>query len=203
MTTPTGRQFTVTVAWNGQCPRYSVDAVGTVPAAMTTTLALAHFRPDVVISAGTCGGFQKRGGTVGKVYLSSTVGNHDREIQIPGFDVYGSGILTCQIVTPQMAQDLGVELGHVSTGNCLNLTEDHGRLIEGERAVCKEMEAAGIAWVCLCNQKPFFGVKCVTDIVDCDQKPTGEQFLANLQLASQKLMEAMVLVVPYVADLSL
>lgn len=62
---------------------HCVDQVGTVPAALTAYLALLAFQPDLLISAGTAGGFKAQGGAVGDVYVGSSVMNHDRRIPIP------------------------------------------------------------------------------------------------------------------------
>ena len=43
---------------NGQCHKYGVDIVGTVGGAVTTFAAVQALSPDLVINAGTCGGFR-------------------------------------------------------------------------------------------------------------------------------------------------
>jgi hypothetical protein len=50
----------VHVVWNGRCDVHNVDYVGTVPAALSAYLATQHFNPDLIISAGTAGGFKAR-----------------------------------------------------------------------------------------------------------------------------------------------
>lgn len=50
------------VVWNGRCDVHNVDYVGTVPAALSAYLATQHFNPDLIISAGTAGGFKARVG---------------------------------------------------------------------------------------------------------------------------------------------
>ena len=62
---------------------HGVDNVGTVPAALTTYLAIQALKPDLVISLGTAGGFKAKGGAVGDVYISTGFANHDRHIPIP------------------------------------------------------------------------------------------------------------------------
>jgi 5'-methylthioadenosine nucleosidase len=69
-----------------------VDHIGTVPAALTTYLAIQAFRPDVVISAGTCGGFAARGAAIADVFVSTRMVNHDRRIPLP---VRGMGGCVC------------------------------------------------------------------------------------------------------------
>ena len=67
----------------GTCVVHGVDQVGTVPAALTAYLTLQALQPDLLISAGTAGGFKARGGAIGDVYLSSAHMNHDRRIPLP------------------------------------------------------------------------------------------------------------------------
>ncbi len=51
------------VVWNGKDDEYGVDLIGTVPAAISTYLALQTFKPDLLISAGTAGGFKSKART--------------------------------------------------------------------------------------------------------------------------------------------
>ena len=71
---------TVTVVTNGKDGVYAtgVDNCGTVPAALATFLALQKIQPDILINAGTAGGFARMGGAIGDVYLTTAVANHDR-----------------------------------------------------------------------------------------------------------------------------
>ena len=62
---------------------HGVDQVGTVPAALTSFLAIQSFKPDLAISMGTAGGFSVRGAAIGDVFIGASVINHDRRIQIP------------------------------------------------------------------------------------------------------------------------
>lgn len=107
----------VHVVWNGKCVDHGVDNVGTVPASLASYLAILALNPDLVISAGTAGGFQAQvrmhawsaheeprgsshpnphvyqGAAIGDIYLSNEIINHDRRIPIPGFDKYGIGLV--------------------------------------------------------------------------------------------------------------
>jgi len=48
----------LTVVCNGKDPVSGVDSVGTVCAALTTMAAVQAVKPDLVINAGTAGGFK-------------------------------------------------------------------------------------------------------------------------------------------------
>jgi 5'-methylthioadenosine nucleosidase len=67
----------------GKCQVHGVDNVGTVPAAVTAYLAVHEFKPDLVISVGTAGGFKAKGAAIGDVFLATAFANHDRRIPIP------------------------------------------------------------------------------------------------------------------------
>lgn len=87
----------ITVITNGKDIVYNtgVDNVGTVPAALATYVALLKLNNDVdlLINAGTAGGFQRKGARIGDVFLTTAVSHHDRRIAIPGFTSYGIGRL--------------------------------------------------------------------------------------------------------------
>lgn len=182
----------VTVATNGKDQVYGtgVDNVGTVPAAMVTFLGLQALGDvDLVINAGTCGGFKRNGAEIGNVFLTTAVANHDRRIPIPPFVPYGIGKLD-SIAAPKLAAEHGFKTGVCTTGNSLDKTDEDDKHMSSNDASCKDMEAGAIAWSCKLFETPYLGVKVVTDIVDGD-KPTQEEFLANLSTAAQSLQSAL------------
>jgi len=71
----------VTVVTNGKDDVHEtgVDNVGTVPAALVTFLGLQQVpSAQLVINAGTCGGFKRKGAEIGNVYLTDAVAHHDQ-----------------------------------------------------------------------------------------------------------------------------
>jgi 5'-methylthioadenosine nucleosidase len=81
----------ISVVTNGKDRKFGVDNVGTVPAALATFLAINQLHPDLVISAGTAGGFRRKGAAIGDPFICTSVRNHDRRIPIPGYAEYGLG----------------------------------------------------------------------------------------------------------------
>ena len=98
----------VDVVMPGKCAEHGVDNVGTVPSAVLAYAALEAFHPDLLINAGTAGGFkvsksrapcewwrciglrlvshhplQAKGAAIGDVYLATHIANHDRRIPLP------------------------------------------------------------------------------------------------------------------------
>ena len=183
-----------------------VDNVGTVPASLATFLALEKMKGagetpvDLVLNGGTCGGFARKGGAIGDVFLTTGVANHDRRIGIPGFDTYGIGSLSSEIDPSAMAEALGYKTGIVTTGNSLDKTDTDDEYMKDKNdASVKDMEAAAIAWVCKMNNLPYMGVKVITDIVD-GNFPSHEEFMQNLASAAQSLQSALPKVLTYVCE---
>ncbi len=179
------------IVTGGKSDLYDVDNVGTEPAAVGLQAALNLFDADLVINAGTAGGWQNKGTNIADVFLGkSPVRYHDHRIPIPTFEAYGKGSYPC-IDTSDLAKQLNLKQGFISTSNSLDYNEDCDRLMKQNQADCKEMECAALAWVCHLYQKPFLPVKAITDFVD-GEHPTAEQFQANLARTCEALRDAII-----------
>lgn len=192
-----GRLFSGTVGTlhvdlltNGWERRLGVERVGTDAATLAAYIAIRKLAPDLVINAGTCGGFEARGGAVGDVYVSEgEVLYHDRRIPLPGYDRLARGGWGAQ-PAPGLAAAMGAKTGVVSTGNSLDFLEHEAEFFERESVCAKDMEACAIAQVCAHCGVPFMAVKAVTDLVD-HPEPVQDVFLRNLRTVSVLLAERM------------
>ncbi|CAI7923598.1 unnamed protein product [Closterium sp. NIES-53] len=173
---------------SGKDKALGVDNVGTVPAAVAVYAAATSLHPDLIINAGTAGGFKAKGAAIGDVYLASHFANHDRRIPLPGFVEYGIGLIECPHAS-RVASALGFKVGRVSSGNSLDMSAEDAKLIAKNDASIKDMEAAALAWVAALLSLPLLSVKSVTDIVDGD-RPTPEEFMENLHAAGDALQHA-------------
>jgi 5'-methylthioadenosine nucleosidase len=189
----------VMLVQNGKHPKFAVDCAGTVGGALTAYAAIQAFQPDLVINAGTAGGFAKRSpaASIGDAFICSAAANHDRRIPIPGFDVFGVGKLDL-VAAPKLVAELGWKSGVVSTSNSLDHVPADDEQMEKNGANVKDMEAAAIADVCLSAGKPFLALKVITDIVDGD-RPTQEEFLENLGKAAGALKAAVPRALSFIA----
>ena len=188
--TATRHRSEILIALNGRDRRFGVDSIGTEPAALSTYVAIDRFRPDVVISAGTAGGWERAGGAIGDVYVSDgCVVYHDRRIAIEGFREYGIGAYPV-LPARQMAATLGLKTGIVTTSNSLDETDDDRLMISASGAAVKDMEAAAVAYVCEQMSVPFMALKAITDLVD-HPEPVQDAFLRNLRMVSALLGERM------------
>jgi len=188
----------VVVAVNGRDPRHAVDKIGTQPAALNAYLVAERWRPDLLLTAGTAGGWARAGGEIGDVYLSTDrFVYHDRRIAIPGYDEYGIGAYPAA-ATDALAAATGCKQGVVTTGNSLDETDDDRRMILASGACVKDMEAAAVAWIGELLDIPVVAVKAITDLVD-SHADTVEQFEANLATASHRLCEVLLTVIDWCA----
>lgn len=184
---------------NGICPKYEVDRVCTQPAALTTWEAIRLFSPDLIINAGTAGGFLRNGANVNDVYISDdTIDYHDRRIPLPGFKEYGIGNFPC-LSTNKIANDLNLKKGKISTGNSLDMCVADEELINLNQAQVKDMEAAAIAEVAWLKDTPMIAIKSITDLIDSTAK-TEEEFINNLESAVKILAEKMQQITGYIFD---
>ena len=202
-------KMAVTLVTSGKCKTHGVDNVGTLHAGMMTMMALRELRPsgggfDLVVNAGTCGGFISQGCKIGSVCIPSHSAFHDRRIEIPGtpFEEYGHGRVVCSkslTITNKVRTKFEFLSGGCTTGDSLDHTaEDDVRMLKNEATV-KDMESAAIATVCDLAGVPLLGLKVVTDLVDGD-KPSFEEFLANFSTAAETLQASVNEVLLFLAD---
>lgn len=188
-----GRKLFVGLA--GEDPRFGVDRIGTLPAALLAYLAIQATRPAVIVSAGTAGAFRARGASIGDVYLGAKrVSFHSRRIPLGAFEPMGRGDYPVAD-TLGLARRLGLKTGIVSTGDSFDYTPEDLRAIERNGGELKEMEAAAIAWVAELKQLPFIPLKAVTNVIDAPES-TPEQFTANLETAVERLTEELLRLLP-------
>jgi 5'-methylthioadenosine nucleosidase len=177
------------LVWTGRDQRYKVNNVATTAASVATYASLTAFAPvDLVLSAGTAGGFAAVGAAVGDVYLSTKCVFHNRRIPSGAdYEEYGFGHFRSPSL-PLLAAACGLKQGVVSTSDSLDHSPIDLELMRGEGAAVKEMEAAAVAWVCQQGHVPFLAVKSITDIVD-GPETVDTAFYANLRTASDALQE--------------
>ena len=188
----------VHIVTNGSDSRFDVDAIGTLPASLTTYLAIQKTNPKIVISAGTCGGFIAREGFIGEIILADRCVFHDRRIPLESFMKYGIGDFSVANLHA-IAERLGFRIGAVSTGDSLDAQPSDLDFMNAVNAVAKDMEAAAVAWACELNEVPFTALKVTTDLVD-GEITTEEEFVTNLQYASNRLSEGILSLVHELKD---
>ena len=110
------------VVWVGHDKRFGVNNVATTAAAVSTYAAVGAFgRPNLIISAGTAGGFGARGASICDVFLSTKSIFHARRIPSDGgtLEEYGFGHFRSPPLM-KLAHEAGLKLGVVSTSDSLD-----------------------------------------------------------------------------------
>ncbi len=188
--------LSITLIISGQDSRYQVDNIGCEAATLMAYQAISLFRPDLLISAGTAGGFASLGADIGTIYISDDYFVfHDRVVPLPGFEEAGIGRFPAANLK-QMASKLGFKTGVISTGSSLEKNLKDQLVLKRHQVVAKEMEAAAIAWVAMLHQVPVAAVKSITNLVDQDNQSEHE-FVKNFDQAVGSLEIALLKVLRY------
>ncbi len=179
-------QENIFVSLNGKCKKTGVDHIGTNGAILNTYILNETIKPDLIINAGTAGGFKRKGANIGDIYLANSLAIfHDRRIPLPVFDKYGEGRYSLPD-NLNIAEKLQLKKGVISTGNSLDYTSKELDFFIKEDVSLKDMEAASIAWICKEINKPFIAIKSITDIVDGEIESAVE-FEKNFTMAVENL----------------
>ena len=189
----------VAVVTAGTDPEHGVDRIGTEAAVLGVAGIHALWTPDLLLNAGTCGGFEARGGAIGKLYLASEAFVfHGRRIPLPGFEALGEGRIPAMNADAARAV-FGAERGIVSTSNSFTATAEELAFFVQERVAAKDMEAAAIARVARDLGLPFLSLKGVTDLVDHHEAEEAA-FLRNYEGVVDRLTASMVRFIRWLGD---
>ncbi|KAK4401473.1 5'-methylthioadenosine/S-adenosylhomocysteine nucleosidase 1 [Sesamum angolense] len=139
------KDLNINILCPGKDKKFGVDSVGTVSASLLTYASVQALQPDLIINAGTAGGFKEKGASIGDVYLVSDVAFHDRRIPVPVLDLYGVGSRQA-FPTPNLLKELKLKVGKLSTGDSLDMTPQDAALILANNATVKDMEGAAVAY---------------------------------------------------------
>lgn len=165
------------------------SGIGKVNAAMSTTLLLQQFKPDVVINTGSAGGFDQAL-EVGAIVISDEVRHHDVDVTVFGYEMGQVPQLPAAFRSDEQLIDLAVkaveELGEHPYGVGLIATGDSfmndPERVEKVRAFfpsmkASEMEAAAVAQVCHQFNVPFVVIRALSDIAGKESNISFDEFL--------------------------
>jgi len=179
------------------------SGIGKVNAAISATLLLELYLPDVVINTGSAGGFHTDL-EVGDIVISQSVCHHDVDVTPFGYALgQVPGMPTCFLPDESLvkaAQSAIESLGEVSHMHGLIATGDRfmhqPKDVEDTRKafpemIACEMEAAAVAQVCHTFEKPFVVIRSLSDIAGKENAVTFEQYLEKAAVHSSKVVRAM------------
>ncbi|MBO1197994.1 5'-methylthioadenosine/S-adenosylhomocysteine nucleosidase [Staphylococcus simiae] len=179
------------------------SGIGKVNAAISTTLLINNFQPELIINTGSAGALDESL-AVGDVLISSQVKYHDADATAFGYD-YGQ---IPQMPLAYQADQTLIEL--VSTVvEEQQLTAKHGEMVSGDsfigsveqrqrikatfpHAMAVEMEATAIGQTCYQFNIPFVVVRAVSDLANGDAEISFEAFLDKAAKSSSQTVENLV-----------
>jgi len=175
-------------------PATQVDRIGPVHASTALTRALVHAREpfDLVVNAGTAGGFESQGQRIADLVVARDTLFHDARVAIDGFDRVARAhtrLSADDSLLARLAAALDARAGLVSTGSSLDATADELAAFARSGALAKEMELAALAVACRVHAVPLVALKGITDLVD-HHEPTHEAFLRNLERTAARVAAA-------------
>lgn len=191
------KDLNINIVCPGKDSALGVDSVCTVPASLVTYASIQALQPDLIINAGTAGGFKGKGARICDVYIVSSSAFHDRRIPVPVLDLYGVGMRKA-FPTPNLIKELNLKVGRLSTGDSMDMSPHDKESITANDATVKDMEGAAVAYVADIFKVPTILIKGVTDIVD-GNRPTSEEFLENLAAVTAQLDESITKVIDFIS----
>ncbi|MEY3143283.1 MAG: hypothetical protein RLY21_1776 [Planctomycetota bacterium] len=184
----------VTLMTPGVDPATKADRIGPVhaSAALARMLAQARAPFDLVMNAGTAGGFEAQGQRIADLVVARDAMFHDARVAIDGFDRVARAhtrLSADDAALARTAAALDARAGLVSTGSSLDATTDELAAFARSGALAKEMELAALAVVCRLHHTPLVALKGITDLVG-HHEPTHEAFLRNLERTAARVAAA-------------
>ncbi len=179
------------------------SGIGKVNAAISTTLLIEKFSPNVIINTGSAGALDETL-SVGDVLVSNAVTYHDANATAFGYElgqipqmpkVYKSSSKlldkTMQILE---LQDLNGKVGLIVSGDSFIGTTKQRQTIKSQfpEAMAVEMEATAIAQTCYQFKVPFIVTRAVSDLANGEAEMSFEEFLGKAAVSSSQTVEWLV-----------
>ncbi len=176
------------------------SGIGKVNAAMSTSILLEKFNPDIVINTGSAGGFDASL-EVGAIVISDEVRHHDVDVTAFGYEMGQVPDLPAAFKSDEklrkLAEETVNELGEhqyatglIATGDSFMSDSERVELVRGYFPQMKaaEMEAAAVAQVCYQFDVPFVIIRSLSDIAGKESSISFEEFLPTAAKHSTEIV---------------
>ncbi|MGM0897143.1 MAG: 5'-methylthioadenosine/S-adenosylhomocysteine nucleosidase [Bacillota bacterium] len=165
------------------------SGIGKVNAAMTTTILMQEFKPDLVLNIGSAGGFDEEL-EVGAVVISDEVRHHDVDATVFGYELGQVPQMPAAYIANKELIELAVEavneigehqhaVGLIATGDSFMSDPERVALVKQQFPDMKaaEMEAAAVAQVCFQYDTAFVVIRALSDIAGKESSISFDEFL--------------------------
>lgn len=176
------------------------SGIGKVNAAMSTTILMERYQPDVVINTGSAGGYNPEL-KVGDLVISTEVRHHDVDVTIFGYE-YGQvpqlppafkadqGLIDAAAKAALQLEDIQAVTGLIATGDSFMNDPVRVEFVREKftdlQAV--EMEGAAIAQVAHQYSVPFVVIRSLSDIAGQESNISFDQYLETAAVNSANLV---------------
>lgn len=176
------------------------SGIGKVNAAITATLLINEFKPDLIINTGSAGSVDSEL-NIGDIIISNKVYYHDVNAtafgyklgQVPSMpEFYETDKELIDLAKSSIEQlDLNGIVGEVATGDSFIGSIDQRKEVKSNfpTASVVEMEAGAIAQTCYQYNVPIIVTRAVSDLADKESDVTFEEFLKVACVNSSKIVK--------------
>ena len=192
-------EFT-TGTYQGQDIVLLKSGIGKVNAAMSTTILLQHYKPDLVINTGSAGGFDENL-EVGSIVISNEVRHHDVDVTAFGYEMgqvpqmpaaFQANTELIELAEKAVSEleNLPYAIGLIATGDSFMSDPDRVQLVRSQFPEMKaaEMEAAAVAQVCFQFDTAFVVIRALSDIAGKESSVSFDEFLPVAAEHSTKIV---------------
>jgi adenosylhomocysteine nucleosidase len=180
------------------------SGIGKVNAAMSTSILLEKYKPDLIINTGSAGGFNPSL-NVGDIVISTEVRHHDVDVtafnyeygqvpQLPAAFAADEGLILKAEKAAEEIDGVQTVKGLIATGD--SFMSDPAKVdfvrTKFQNVQAVEMEAAAIAQVAFQFKTPFVIIRSLSDIAGKESDISFDQFLEKAALHSATLVMKMV-----------
>lgn len=165
------------------------SGIGKVNAAMSTTILLHEFKPDIVINTGSAGGYDENL-EVGAIVISDEVRHHDVDATIFGYEIgqvpqmppafkSDANLMQAAELAVQKIGEHQAATGLITTGDAFMNDPVRVEVVRKQFPTMKavEMEAAAVAQVCYQFGTPFVVIRALSDIAGKESNISFDEFL--------------------------
>lgn len=179
------------------------SGIGKVNVAISTTLLINQFKPDLIINTGSAGALDKSL-NVGDVVVSDMVAYHDADARAFGYQLGQIPQMPAQFVADKALinkaieaieqQQINAKTGLIVSGDSFIGTSEQRIAIKTNfpQAMAAEMEATAIAQTCHQFNMPFIITRAISDLADGDAGITFEAFLEKAAISSSEIVEHLI-----------
>ncbi|MBU0437855.1 5'-methylthioadenosine/S-adenosylhomocysteine nucleosidase [Staphylococcus succinus] len=179
------------------------SGIGKVNVAISTTLLIEKFKPELVINTGSAGALDTSL-NVGDIVVSDMVSYHDADARAFGYQLGQIPQMPAQFTADKQLydkaivaineQDLIAKTGLIVSGDSFIGTSEQRLQIKTNfpQAMAAEMEATAIAQTCYQFNLPFIITRAISDLADGDAGITFEAFLEKAAISSSKIVESLI-----------